>query len=145
MKKVEATIQINVPPQKVIQAFVNAEMLRGWWSVERALVQPKVGGLYTLAWGVTEKGFAYVTTGSIQSYKPDSELVIGNLVYMNPERMLFGPMSLTVKAAPSGSGTELYLCQDGYQQGADWDWYYEAVKSAWPAVLKTLKEYLEKQ
>lgn len=53
-------------------------------------------------------------------------------------------MTLTVKTTEKGGGTELYLCQDGYQEGSDWDWYYEAIKKAWPAVLLTLKEYLEK-
>ena len=144
MRKVEASIEINVPPRRVIQAFTDTELLRGWWSVERALVEPKVGGLYTLAWGVSEKGFGYVSSGSIKSYDPESTLVVDNLVYMNPERPLFGPMSLTVKATQNGIGTEVYLCQDGYQQGADWDWYYEAVINAWPKVLKNLKSHLEK-
>ena len=144
MRKVESTIVVNVPPAKVIRAFIDAGMLRAWWSVERALVEPKVGGVYTLAWGVSEKGFGYVSTGVIKSYDPESTLVVDNLVYMNPERPLFGPMSLTVKATKSGTGTEVYLCQDGYQQGADWDWYYEAVTHAWPEVLKNLKSYIEK-
>ena len=145
MRKVEVTIQINVPPSRVIQAFTDFEMLRGWWSVERALVEKRVGGLYTLAWGISEKGFNYVTSGTIHRYDPNAALEIHNLVYLNPERPIFGPLVLTVSAAPKQSGTELYLCQDGYQDGADWDWYYEAVKAAWPNVLKMLKDYLEKQ
>jgi hypothetical protein len=52
-------------------------------------------------------------------------------------------MSLTVRAEQNKGETEVYLCQDGYGEGGDWDWYYEAVKYAWSEVLKTLKEYLE--
>ena len=52
-------------------------------------------------------------------------------------------MSLNVQARQNGIGTHVYVCQDGYQEGAEWDWYFEAVKQAWPTVLKTLKEYLE--
>jgi hypothetical protein len=53
-------------------------------------------------------------------------------------------MMLTIRAMKKDSDiTELYLCQEGYGQGSDWDWYYEAVKQAWPAVVNTLKEYLE--
>ena len=33
----------------------------------------------------------------------------------------------------------------GYQSGGDWDWYYEAVTAAWPVVVKTIKDYLEKR
>lgn len=53
-------------------------------------------------------------------------------------------MSLTVRAEQQGDLTEVHLCQDGYQYGEDWDWYYEAVKEAWPAVMKSFKAYLEK-
>ncbi|HNT20823.1 MAG TPA: hypothetical protein PKL70_10385 [Saprospiraceae bacterium] len=53
-------------------------------------------------------------------------------------------MSLTMRAKDLGGTTELYLCQDGYRDGEDWDWYYQAVREAWPKVLVTLKQYLEK-
>jgi hypothetical protein len=40
--------------------------------------------------------------------------------------------------------TSLLLIQGNYQQDKDWDWYYHAVKDAWPKVLEALKNYLEK-
>jgi hypothetical protein len=51
---------------------------------------------------------------------------------------------LTVSAKQKWNSAELTLCQDGYQNGVDWDWYYEAVKLAWPSVAQNLKKYLEK-
>jgi hypothetical protein len=38
----------------------------------------------------------------------------------------------------------LHICQDGYQVGGDWDWYYHAVMDAWPQALKQIKSYIEK-
>ena len=52
-------------------------------------------------------------------------------------------MRLELFAAENDEGTNLRLKQSGYQQGADWDWYYESVKSAWPFALGLLKNYLE--
>lgn len=143
MKKVEVTIDIRVKPEKIISAFTEAKMLRDWWGVEQSLVETKSGGLYTLAWNVTDKGFGYVSTGIIAEYQRDQKLVVEKLVYLNPERSVLGPMKLIVEATEKNEGSELYLCQDGYRDGGDWDWYYEAVHQAWPVVVKVLKKYLE--
>jgi len=145
MKKVEAAIEIKTTPANVIRAFTDINMLRDWWSVERALIETRSGGVYTLAWNISDKGFGYISSGTIKRYQPENLLEIENFVYLNPERSILGPMTLTVKTTEKEGGTELYLCQDGYQEGTDWDWYYEAVKKAWPAVLLTLKGYLEKK
>jgi uncharacterized protein YndB with AHSA1/START domain len=143
MRKVELTISIDVSPEKAIMAFLDSPMLNKWWQVERSLIEKRIGGVYTLAWQVTKNGFGYVSTGIIKNYEPLSILEIEKFVYMSPERTLLGPMSLTIKATESEGKTELYLCQDGYQSGDDWDWYYDAVSQAWPLVVKSLKEFLE--
>ncbi len=144
MRKVEVTIEIKSSRAKLIAAFTEFEMLRAWWKVERAIIEKRVGGLYTLAWGIGEQGFGFISSGVVKAYDPDSLIVIDKLVYLNPARPFLGPMSLTVGASDKGDSTELYLCQEGYQEGADWDWYYSTVKSAWPVVAKDLKDYLEK-
>ena len=143
MRKVEVRLSINTSPKAIIDAFTDQKMLKDWWQVERSLIDLKVGGLYTLTWNISDKGFGYVSSGIISKYDPDSELVIGQFVYMNPEKNLLGPMNLAVRAIEKNSSSQVYLCQDGYQNGSNWDWYYEAVKSAWPVVLQDLKKYLE--
>lgn len=144
MKKVEVTITIDTTPERVVQAFTDSSMLRDWWSVERALIGEQQGGPYTLAWNITAQGFGFVSSGIIGDYQPGSMLRIDQLVYLNPGQPILGPMTLTIKARAQNGKAELYLCQDGYQSGPGWDWYYEAVKQAWPVVANTLKEYLEK-
>lgn len=143
MKEVEVNIEITTTPEMVISSFTEARMLTEWWKVERSLVEKKNGGIYSLAWGISEAGFGYITTGTIKNYVPDRLLKIQNLVYFNPEKSILGPMTLTVEATPLKKGCSLYLCQSGYQSGSDWDWYYEAVKNAWPQVVLMLKAYLE--
>ena len=143
MRKVEVTSVIKTDPQKIIAAFTEPEMLREWWGVERSLIEKKEGGIYTLAWSISNNGFGYVSTGVISEYDPKDTLTISNFVYLNPEKPFLGPMSLSIKSKAAASGAEIYLCQDGYREGTEWDWYYEAVKNAWPAVLGNLKTYLE--
>ncbi|SMD32330.1 Uncharacterized conserved protein YndB, AHSA1/START domain [Reichenbachiella faecimaris] len=143
MKKVEVTLSINGTAEKIIEAFINPARLKEWWQVEQALIEPKVNGVYTLVWQVTPQGLGFVSSGQIASYDPASELIIDKFVYLNPTKSLLGPMSLTIRVNPQEAGSELYLCQDGYQSGGDWDWYYAAVKQAWPDLLQNFKKYIE--
>ena len=53
-------------------------------------------------------------------------------------------MEITVHTQQQGDGTGVSLCQSGYQEGSDWNWYYEVVRDTWPEVLRHLKGYVEK-
>ncbi len=143
MKKVEVTTTIRAHPAAVIAAFTDTEMLRDWWNVECTLIEKKPGGLYTLAWDISEKALGFISTGIIREYQSHGLLIIDNFVYINPAKSFLGPMTLTINAKENGDTTDFYLYQDGYQTGADWDWYYDAVTQPWPTVVQTLKAYLE--
>ena len=144
MRKVEAGIQINVSPRKVFNAFIEYKMLSEWWGVQKMFVQEKDGGVYTLTWNNSHNGFGYVFSGIIAKYRPNELLQLEQVVYLNPERPILGPMSLLIKIDAGDDFSVLSVCQSGYREGKDWDWYYEAVKSSWPVVLNTIKQYLEK-
>ena len=144
MRKVEATIEINCPGQKIFDAFTEPVLLKGWWGVERCVVEKKQGGNYSLAWGITDKGFQYISTGIITVYIPGKELLVDHFTYFNPEKQILGPTWLGLKIEEEDDISLLQLIQGGYQEGGDWDWYYAAVKDAWPKALVMLKNYLEK-
>ena len=57
---------------------------------------------------------------------------------------MLGPMSLLITVDEGTRDSKLYICQEGYQEGGDWDWYYRAVLDAWPKALEQIKNYLEK-
>jgi uncharacterized protein YndB with AHSA1/START domain len=143
MKKIEVVTDIKTTPARAISAFTDFEALRQWWNVDRSLIDKQVNGVYVLAWNIRDSGFGYISAGVIAKYDPDSLLVIDKFVYMNPDKPFFGPMTLTIKATPKNDQVELYICQDGYGDGSDWDWYYKAVKQAWPVVAQAIKNYLE--
>lgn len=144
MRSVKSSIEISTPPDRVLRAFVDVDMAKEWWGVDRGLIEPKPGGVWALAWERSDAGYKYSGTGIISSYIPGKELVIEKMVYFNPDRPLLGPMRVRHTVSTMGDVTTLTVIQDGYGEGPDWDWYYEAVVQGWPAALKLLKEYLEK-
>lgn len=145
MRKVEAILEINCSAEKIFNAFIQPDLLKRWWKVDRSLVEPKQGGVYSLAWNISKEGFQYISTGVITVFNPGKELMIDHFVYFNPERPILGPTFLSVKLEDNGLSTKLKLIQGGYQNGEEWDWFYNAVKDAWPKVLLDLKLFLEKE
>src|SRR5688572_25945522 len=145
MRKVETAIEIKRPAQDVFNAFTEPILLKGWWGVERCLVEKKQGGIYSLAWGISEKGFHYISTGIITVYQPARELLVDHFIYFNPEKEILGPTWLGIKFEEGHDSTLVKLTQGGYQDGGDWDWFFAAVKDAWPKALETLKQYLERE
>ena len=145
MRNVECGIDINVVPEKVIDAFIDPEQLQGWWSVERCFMDTKIGGTYLLLWGVSDAGVKYMNAGIIESFHPSDHLHISNWMYVNPEKQILGPQHLKIDVSASSTGSIVRLTQGDYPEnaGADWEWYYEVVRDAWPFVLKELKKYLE--
>ena len=143
MRKVEAAIQIDRPALKVFDAFTEPSLLRSWWGVESCLIEKKQGGLYSLAWESSSKGFLYVSTGIITVFLPGKELLVDHFVYFNPDKQILGPTYLSIKLQEDEDTTSLKLVQGGYQSGGDWDWFYDSVKDAWPKVLEALKKFIE--
>jgi len=145
MRSVESSIRISVRPEKVLDAFLQIEHLRGWWGVDRCLVEPKAGGVWACAWERSNAGYKYVGTGIIARYEKGRSLRIEKMTYFNPDHPILGPLTLTITVGVIGGNSLVSVLQDGYGRGADWDWYYEAVVDSWPTALKMLKEYLEKK
>jgi Activator of Hsp90 ATPase homolog 1-like protein len=145
MRLVAASVEINAQAEKILPAFLKQEHLKAWWGVERSLIDARAGGVYTLAWNISEQGIRYVFTGVIEELIPGEYLMIKNLVYLNPERTILGPMGLEIDLiATDDKVTKVGVVQSGYKYGGDWDCYYEAVLTSWPQALEMLKNYLEK-
>ena len=130
MRKVEASTIINKSPAVVLGAFTEYNHLKIWWNVERALIDLKKGGLYSLVWGTSGKGMNFVSTGIVGEYLHACQLRIDQLVYFNPERPIVGPMELLILTTPENGKTTLSIIQRGYQNGKDWAWYHNAVAQA---------------
>lgn len=143
MRTVEASIIINNSPAAVLAAFAEQQHLHNWWRVSKSLIELRKGGLYSLTWQTSNNALNFVYSGTVGEYLPACQLRIDNLVYVNPERAILGPMQLLIMTTPEYGKTVRNIIQSGYQRGTDWDWYYESVKTAWPVVARRIKDYLE--
>ena len=140
-RSVEASVQIPARPERVLRAFLDAEDLRGWWKASRSLVEPEPGGLWSVTWDdYGAERSHHVWAGRIEEIGP-RHLLVTDLLMVEPERRLFGPLQIEVRAEPSAEGTLLTLQHRGYQYGEDWNWAYETVIRGWDHVLGDMQEW----
>lgn len=142
-RKVSRSVQVNAGAERVLQAFLDPEQMKQWWGAARGLVEERKGGVWALAWGDAEQGYKNVVSGVLRVYHPGKRMRIEPLVYFNSERPVLGPMRLTISVREKEGRTRVGVRQEGYGQGPDWDWYYEAVLKGWKETLANLKLFLE--
>ncbi|MFP2994818.1 SRPBCC domain-containing protein [Spongiivirga sp. MCCC 1A20706] len=143
-RKVDTVLAMAVEPQMIISAFTDYELLKRWWGVSKCSISKKTDGIYFLVWQTPNGSIKYVSSGIIDAFNPTNKLKIKNFTYLCEGRPILEGMTLEILVKSQKNGmSEVHLCQDGYQNGEHWDWYYTAVAKAWPEMLNTLKKYLE--
>ena len=140
-RSVEAEALIPAPPAAVLQAFLGEAELSGWWQTTRSLVEPEAGGVWSIAWDDWgEEKSQHAWTGTIETLD-EKRLVIANMVMMEPDMPLLGPMRLELRVQPEGDGTRLHVSHGGYGYGEHWDEMYLLVVNGWGHVLGDLEEW----
>ncbi|MHC5063460.1 MAG: SRPBCC family protein [Planctomycetota bacterium] len=140
-REVLTTVTVPAKPEQVIRAFLDADALHGWWKVSRSLVEDHPGGTWAITWDdYGEEKTTHVWTGVIEQLS-DQHLLIGDMVMVEPDYPLFGPMQLELHAEPADLGTRLSLAHRGYQEGENWDQMHQTVVEGWNHVLGDLQDW----
>jgi uncharacterized protein YndB with AHSA1/START domain len=142
-RMVRTSLQIAASAERVLAAFLTVSDLKRWWGAAQGLIEARKGGLWTLAWADEAGGYKYAVSGVVKSLLPGKRLRIEPLVYLNAERSILGPMRLSLSLREKEGRTRISVRQDGYGEGPEWDWYYEATGPAWKESLRSLKAFLE--
>lgn len=138
-RSVVTTRIIPARAETVLNAFLDDEDLKAWWKVSRSLVEPKIGGVWSITWDDWGEEKTHHAWNGVIENLTDERIVVGHLVMNEPDMLLFGPMQLEVSVEPADGGTALTVSHRGYQYGGSWDRIYELVVSGWDHVLGDLQ------
>jgi len=133
---VNATRRIHASPERVFEAWVDANLLKRWLAPEAA-ADPRLGGQFRLA--VSKGEETHVVTGEYRAFVPGRQLVM-TWVYegpMAPE----GKMEalLTVGFSQEGEDTEVSLRHEHLSNPT----YRDAIRQgAWTKALDGLEAVL---
>ena len=148
---VEHTIIIQAPPERVMDAFFNAEDLREWWQVIRSVTVPRPLGTFAVEWASTDfqddmlGHLGGTFHGTVIEYRAGAEFFVGDAYWQPPEGEPIGPMALNVQCRPQAGPhiTKLIVRQSGEDDGPRWQRYFEVVSAGWERALSELKSYLD--
>lgn len=144
------SLVINAPPAAVLDAFFDADALRGWWQVTRSLCVPRPLGSYAVEWETTEwrdellgrLGGALHAT--VIDFKPGREFFLADAYWLPPDGPPIGPMALQAACSIQRDGTLLAVRQSGWDSSSPrWTRYYDIISTGWMLALEELKKQLE--
>jgi len=145
VKKVDRTITIAAPPERVWKAWV--EEMNAWWTkpyyndhdrVIGLTLEPRLGGRYIEKWGENGEGFLI---GHITEWLPPARLA-----YTWSERGWGGVATLArLEFQPDGNGgTRLAFTHEGFERLPDGDGQRDGYEYGWNELSGRLKNYVEK-
>ena len=151
--QVEFAVIVQATPERVLDAFFDADDLAAWWQVSRSVTVPRPLGTYSVEWTTTEfrdeilgrLGGAF--HGTVMEYRRGAELFIADAYWSPPDGDPIGPMALEVSCTPQGGAhiTHLVVRQRGDDDGLRWQRYFEVVAGGWQRALAELKQYLDRE
>jgi uncharacterized protein YndB with AHSA1/START domain len=132
-------------PADVLQAFVDDEDLKTWWNVSRTLIEPKVGGVWSVSWDDWGEEKTQHSWSGVIGALSDRKLVVTGMVMNEPDMPLFGPMRLQIEVAASDGGSVVTVTHSGYGYGGHWDEIYALVVAGWDHVLGDMQEWIQQK
>ena len=157
--KLEFSLLINASPDRILNAFFDADALNAWWGVTHAVTVPRPLGPYALEWSPSEfrdevlGSLGGVLRGTVIQFDTGAGFFIADVYWLPPDGEPIGPMGLEVtlspvEAPPATSSediaTTVRVVQSGFEEGARWRRYYDIVAHGWERALHSLKMLLEK-
>ena len=131
--EVRVSIFIDVPPSRAFRALVDPELLDKWIS-KKAVVEGRVGGLYSFGWSFEIEG-KQVEGGPtrILELVENEKLVVDWPDWRGDASVPV--QKLTYLLAPEGTGTRVTLIHEGFVRVADisdfpsgWAWFLDRLK-----------------
>ena len=143
-RKHQVSREFEQSASTLFAALITPSQIRGWWSVSRAIVIPKTGGIWCATWGDDEDAPDYISSAMIKVFEPDCRLVLGDYQYASPEGGLpfEADFETTFEVEPLGQGSRLTVTQAGFPADPIADEYYAGCETGWQRSLDGLEAFL---
>jgi len=119
--------------------------IRQWWSADRAIVLPEVGGMWAAAWGSDEDNPDYMTIATISIFEPPSRMLLTDYRYYSRDGELPFEANFTNEflVNPLAEGASLKVIQDGFPAGPEGDEFLAGCEVGWKNTFEGIRNYLK--
>jgi uncharacterized protein YndB with AHSA1/START domain len=138
-RRQEHEITIDAPIEAVWKAITDGEELTRWF-VEKASVEPGVGGTIAISWGGAE-----MSKKRIDEWEPNRKLRVTLAPFSMGAAKYDGttPMVDEYTIERRDGKTVLRLVSSGIPDAPEWDGFYNGTNSGWNSFFRTMRYYLE--
>jgi uncharacterized protein YndB with AHSA1/START domain len=140
--QVRAQVKIRASAERVWAALVEPDQIKQWWGAGEAVIEPRKGGAWAVAWGGGQ-GYRSVACGVIRSIAPVKRLRIEPLVCFSTDSQVPGPLRMSFSVAEKGGLTRVIVRQEPIGDAPQWESYAQEAVTAWRQILENLKRLLE--
>ena len=132
-------------PENLFALLYTPSAIRQWWSADRAIVLPQVGGLWAAAWGADEDNPDYLTIATIAVFEPCSRLFLKDYQYYSKDGELPFEANFTNEfiVTPNAEGAALKVIQDGFPEGPEGDEFLVGCETGWSDTFMGIRRFLE--
>ncbi|NKB32602.1 MAG: hypothetical protein GKR91_05840 [Pseudomonadales bacterium] len=143
-RKHEHAEVFNTTPENLFSLLYTPSAIRQWWSADRAIVLPEVGGLWSAAWRTDEDNPDYMTIATITDFEPPSRLLLTDYRYHSKDGELPFEANFTNEfiVTPHAEGASLKVIQDGFPAGSEGDEFLKGCEVGWRETFKGIHRYL---
>ena len=134
------TVELPLPPERTFALLHTPSAIRSFWDAARAIVVPRIGGDWIVAWGDNEDAPAYVTAGTIAVLDAPRRLRLVDFRYLArvEGELPFDSRALSLEftVEPGAtSGSVLTVMQDGFPLDASADAFFAGCEAGWRRTL----------
>jgi len=132
-------------PEDLFRHLHTPSSIRNWWSAARAVIVPKSGGTYAIAWGELEDDPDYTSSATIRDFEPGHRFVLTDYTYVSK----FGDLPFEANfvteflVEPHPEGATLRVTQDGFPAGPEADDFYAGCETGWRDTFAGIRRFLE--
>jgi len=134
-------------PEELFRHLLTPSSIRNWWSAARAVIVPKSGGAYALAWGDSEDEPDYTSVATIRDFEPGRRFVLHDYRYDSKFGDLPFDADFVVEflVEPHPDGASLRVTQDGFPGGPEGDEFYAGCQQGWSDTFAGIRRFLGEQ
>ncbi len=131
-------------PERLFALLHTPSAIRNWWSVAHAVVLPRPGGVFAVAWGEAEDDPDYISVATIRDFEPPRRMVLTDYRY----KAKGGPLPFDAQfvteflVGPHPQGANLRVTQDGFPAGREADDFYAGCQKGWRDTFAGIRRFL---
>ena len=153
--KLDVTLDIVAPVERVFQSFFDASALAAWQGTSRSIAVPRLLGPYVLEWPPSAERdemlgrLGGIFRATVMHIEPNDHAFLADAFWLPPDGGPLGPLAVqltfTPAATPDGNqSTVVRVVMTGFDDGVRWKRYLGLATAQWQQGLGVLKTLLEK-